>query len=308
METLIWIGLAFGGGVALRSSVVQHGPGAAPVNAYLFHLALPALAFRELQQAQWSLTLLWLPVLWLGLFGVNALAATALARRLGWSRGTTGALVLTTGLGSASFIGLPMVQALQGAEALPYGVMHAQLGSVPAICVLGALAARAFATPATAQGCGMLDALTRSSLPLLATAAGALVPPAVVPHWMDQGLAMLATTLGPVAMFAAGLQLRLEGLTKLLRPLGTGLLLKLLFAPALLGALVLPWGALSPVELHTTVLQLATPPAALAVAFASRHQLAPQLAALMVAVGTPASLLTLPLWSWAMALGGISAS
>ena len=53
---------------------------------------------------------------WL-LFALALAVLWPLARARGWSRGTLGALVLTTGLANTAFVGFPLIEALYGARA-----------------------------------------------------------------------------------------------------------------------------------------------------------------------------------------------
>jgi predicted permease len=97
-------------------------------------------------------------------------------------------------------------------------------------------------------------------------------------------------------MLTIGLSVRLTLPRDELKPLVTGLLLKLALMPAL-AALLVPMLGLQDEMARTTVLEAAMPPMVTAGALAIAHNLAPRLAAAMVGYGLLLSLLTLPLWA-----------
>jgi predicted permease len=132
--------------------------------------------------------------------------------------------------------------------------------------------------------------------PLWALVLGFTVMPAEPPTWIAGGLQRLSDALLPLAMLTIGLSVRLTLPREELKPLVTGLLLKLALMPAL-AALLVPMLGLQDEMARTTVLEAAMPPMVTAGALAIAHNLAPRLAAAMVGYGLLLSLLTLPLWA-----------
>src|SRR5690625_5558692 len=63
------------------------------------------------------------------------------ARWLRWSRSVTGAMLLIVPLGNTSFMGIPLIEALLGTEALPYAILYDQFGTVIALNTYGVLVA-----------------------------------------------------------------------------------------------------------------------------------------------------------------------
>ena len=132
--------------------------------------------------------------------------------------------------------------------------------------------------------------------PLWALVLGFTVMPAQPPAWLAGGLQRLSDALLPLAMLTIGLSVRLSLPREELKPLASGLLLKLALMPALAMALV-PLLGLHGAMARATVLESAMPPMVTAGALAIAHGLAPRLAAAMVGYGVLLSLLTLPLWA-----------
>lgn len=97
-------------------------------------------------------------------------------------------------------------------------------------------------------------------------------------------------------MLTIGLSVKLALPRDELKPLASGLLLKLLAMPALAWLLVRAIGMQGDMA-RTTVLESAMPSMVTAGALAISHNLAPRLAAAVVGYGLLLSLLTLPLWA-----------
>ena len=132
--------------------------------------------------------------------------------------------------------------------------------------------------------------------PLLALIVGFTAMPEQPPRWIASALQQLSDALLPLAMLTIGLSVKLALPRDELKPLATGLALKLAVMPAL-ALLLVPLIGLHGDMARTTVLESAMPSMVTAGALAIAHNLAPRLAAAMVGYGLLLSLLTLPLWA-----------
>src|SRR5690606_11018524 len=102
---------------------------------------LPALILAELPELALGADLV-VPVA--AAWACLALAAASVgigARRHGWPRATTGALLLVTPLGNTTFLGLPLVEALLGTDAIPRALAIDQLGTFVGLSTYGAVVA-----------------------------------------------------------------------------------------------------------------------------------------------------------------------
>jgi malate permease and related proteins len=99
------------------------------LNKFLIYVILPALALKYMPNIQLEKKLL-LPVLtaWIN-FGVSWLLFGTLGRKLQWKRSLTGCLIIVAGLANTSFVGIPMVNALYGPEAVQLAFLIDQAGS-----------------------------------------------------------------------------------------------------------------------------------------------------------------------------------
>ena len=286
-------------GIVLRASGRLPEGSHLTLNAVIVNVALPALAFAGVRSLHFDAALLFAVAMpWL-VFALGAGFFLIVARALGFSRATTGGLVLTGALGNTSFVGLPMIEIFFGRDAMRIGLVIDQLGSYLVLSTLGLVAAAAFsgsrATPADVVG-----RLVRFP-PLLAMVAAVLCSGLPIPAWVDAMLMRLADTIPPLAMLSVGLQLRLAAFAGNRSALAVGLGFKLFLVPFLMAPLYL---GLLPESMHATariaVLESAMAPMIGAGIVAMQYKLNAPLVSLMLGVGIPLSLMTVPAWWYAL--------
>ena len=301
MTNLVLLLLCLGLGAALRHWQLLPPNAAGVLNQLLVLVLLPALTFLHLAEARPEVRML-LPMLmpWL-LFGAGWLFFAALGRRLGWARGTTGALILTGGISSVSFVGFPIFEMLYGAEGLALGLVMSLAGSILVSVTLGVVVGSWYGA-ARPTWRGMVGNVLRFP-PFLAFVA-ALAAHAVGgyrhPALLRGVLERLSAPFPVIALLSVGLQLQWRVPAGRVRLLAWGLGYKLLLAPLLVGAVYV--GLLHQHGPATTVciLGAAIGPMNTAAVIADRYGLDPPLAAQMVGLGIPLSLPLLALLAWAL--------
>jgi predicted permease len=296
MTNLLLLAAAFVAGIVLRRT--GRFPDSTPIalNGFVVHVSLPALTLLHVHRLQLDRSLA-LTALMPWLFFVAAWGFYRLAgRAAGLPSRTVGALILVTGLGNTSFVGLPMIEAWYGKEWLGVGVVADQLGSFLALSTLGILTATAYSSGAASP-----RELARRILlfpPFQALVLALLLRPVAYPDAMVQVLQKLGDTLTPLALASVGFQLRFRLAPGVLRPLALGLAFKLLLGPAVVYLLyVLLLGAGGPV-VRVTIFEAAMAPMITAGIIAIDHDLDPPLVTLLLGVGIPLSFLTLAGWWW----------
>jgi predicted permease len=267
------------------------------LNAVIVHLALPAVTLRTLHGFAFDAEHL-LPVLmpWVP-FAIGAILFWAIGRALGLTRAQVGALTLVGGFGNTSFVGLPMIEALQGREGLGLGLLIDQLGSYLALSTLGVAAAAWYAV---GPHVGARDMAHRIATfpPVIALVMVLALRPLPLAPALDQALARIGDTLAPLALLSAGMQLRLDALSEHARALALGLSYKLVLAPALAVTALWLAGAAPDTTTQVSVIEAAMPPMIGAGIVAAQANLAPRLVSLMVGVGIPLGLMTACGWHW----------
>lgn len=271
------------------------------LNRAVLWVCLPAVVLKSVHAVPLSTRLL-APVLGLWLVFALAAAAAVLFVRRGGARGVAGALALCAGLANTSFVGLPLVGALGGDEALGPAVVVDQLGSFFALAV-GAVPLAAW----LAGGKASVGFVARRLLlfpPFVALVAALLLRPMPFPRAVETALAALGVLLSPLALASVGWQLEPAALKGQGARVALGLSYKLALAPLVMwGLLGLTAPALGLPE-RVAVAQAAMAPMVTGGVLAAEYELEPKLAAGLIAVGVPLSLVTVPAWWWLLGAVG----
>ena len=302
MENIILLLFCLAAGIALRASGRVPPDGHQAINAFVINLALPALALLQIPELQFSGRLL-VPISmpWL-MFAAVATAIWLAGAKLGFSRNTTGALIMTAGLANTSFMGVPMIEAFYGRSYMAIGLLIDQLGTYLVLSTLG-LAIACLCSQGTASTSEIARRVATFP-PLLAVIAAVALAAAHVayPPLVTALLQRLAGTLAPLALISVGLQLRLGALGGKLPELALGLGVKLLAAPAVLALFyVLLVGAGGQMT-RVTLFEAAMGPQIGGAIVATQYGLDPPLVSLMVGIGTLTAFLSLPVWWYLLEL------
>jgi predicted permease len=232
MTHFLLIGICIIAGMLFRRSHILPADAHKGINAFIIYLALPAVSFKYLPHIQWSSQLLFAAlapvIVWAGAW----LYVTLYGRATGMDKATAGGMKLTSGLCNTSFLGFPLIAAYFGEQYIGTAVICDQVSfmliSIPGIIV----AVRA--SQQQELGVGLLLKRVLTFPPLLGC-VGALV----LPHFINfEPLSPLfdelAATVGPMALFSIGLQLRFTGWREEVKHLSASLIYKLMLAPALI--------------------------------------------------------------------------
>jgi predicted permease len=287
-------------GVLLRKSRRAPDNAHLSINAFIIHVALPALILSQIHGLKLKSELLFpVSMPWL-LFAVSVPVFALLGKWMKFPAGVTGALIITAGLANTSFVGLPMIETFYGAGDLSTGILIDQLGTYLVLSTLGITVACIYSS-GTASWRQIAQRVVTFP-PLLALLLALVLSPVGYPPWLAAMLHRLGDTLAPLALVSVGMQLRLDQLHGNRLPLSLGLGFKLVLAPLLLAALYV--GALSwhSDTSRVTIFEAAMGPQIGGAIVAMQYGLSPALITLMVGVGIALSFLTLPLWYFGLTL------
>lgn len=266
----------------------------AALNSFVIHVSLPALTLLYIHDLKLSGEVLLVALMaWL-VFGLSAGFFWLIGRWLALPRATTGALIVVGGLGNTSFFGLPMVEAYYGQSGLATAIVADQLGSFFALSVLGITVAGIYSSgrPTASE---IAQRILRFP-PFIALLLALLLIPVGYADWFSALLKRLGDTLAPLALLSVGLQLRFGHVLEHGRNLALGLGFKLLLAPLAIYLLYVQLLGAQGQAIQVTLFEAAMPPMITAAIVASEHDLDPDLANLMVAVGLLVSFFTLYGW------------
>ena len=286
-------------GVVLRASRRLPPDAHLTLNAVIVNVALPALTFASVRKFTFDRSLAFAVAMPWVVFAVGLAFFLYVARKLEFDRATTGCLLMTGALGNTSFIGLPMIETFFGRDAMHIGLLIDQLGSYLILSTAGLAAAASFAGRNASAADMARRILTfppfQALLLTLATMQLALPP------WVDGMLMRLGEAIPMLAMLSVGCQLRVDDLIGNRRALAVGLAFKLLLVPAFIATLylgLLPVGMRDTV--NVTIFESAMAPMIGGAIVAAQYQLNAPLTGLMVGVGIPLSLVTVPAWWYVM--------
>jgi predicted permease len=292
MQNIILLLLCLAIGIALRGVGRVPDNAHTTLNTYIIYVAFPALILVQVHglhiepRVLFSVSMPWLLfIIGTGLFWI-------MAQYLRLPPTTTGALMLTGGLGNTSFIGLPMIEALYGKSGIATGILIDTLGTYLVLSTLGVTIACIYSRGTTTARSVVKRVVTFP--PLIAVMAAMALMDLSYPTWLGDVLSRLGGTLAPLALVSVGLQLRPDALQGNRTPLAIGLSYKLIAAPALLGVLYFGLLGLSDGNMRVTVLESAMGPQIGGAIVASQYGLNPALVTLMVGAGTVLAFMTAP--------------
>lgn len=285
---------------------LRHFPAnsAQTLNSFIIFLSLPALVFSQVPQLLVTMDFQgnwWVPVsmAWI-CFLLALIFFSYLGKRWQWSRAKTGALILTAGLGNTSFVGFPILEALIGPEAIPIGILVDQPGSFLVLSTLGIFVAALYSGNKVTSGFITKRVLTFP--PFIALVISGV--------WAASGLygfevisplfSKVSATLVPLALFSVGFQLRfdLKVLQKRWIPLSVGLGFKLILVPIFFSFFYMKLLKGDDLVTHVTVLESAMATMITSAVVATEFNLDSEMANLMVGIGIPLSLISVPLWNY----------
>jgi malate permease and related proteins len=183
----------------------------ASINAYIIHVALPALILGQIHGFRLTPELLFpVSMPWV-LFALSVPVFVILGRLMQFPAGVTGALIITAGLANTSFVGLPMIETFYGAKDLSTGILIDQLGTYLVLSTLGITVACIYSTGSASWA--EIAQRIATFPPLIALVLALTLSPIGYPMWLAAMLHRLGDTLAPLALVSVGLQLRLDQLS-----------------------------------------------------------------------------------------------
>jgi hypothetical protein len=286
-------------GIVLRAARRLPDDAHVTLNAVIINVALPALTFASVRRFTFDPSLGFAVAMPWVVFAVGAVFFLGAARAFGLDRPTTGGLLMTGALGNTSFLGLPMIETFFGRDAMRVGLLIDQLGSYLILSTVGLAAAAAFAGLRASPAAMALRVLRFPPfVALVLTVVTVRVP---LPLWIDPMLMRLADSIPMLAMLSVGCQLKVADLVGNRKALAVGLGFKLLLVPALIAVLYL---GLLPERMrevaNVTVFESAMAPMIGGAIVAAQYELNTPLTGLMLGIGIPLSLVTVPAWWYAL--------
>jgi predicted permease len=302
MANFIIIGLCILAGILFRKSKTLPKDAHKGINAWIIYIALPAASFKYLPHIVWTKDLLF-PVLapicvWL--FGW--LFVTAYSRSQKLSRATTGGLKLTSSLSNTSFLGFPLIAAYFSEKDQAIAIICDQATFMLLSTIGIVVAIRSSQNQKLSAQLVLKKVLTFP--PLIGCILALTVPHFISISPLEPLFEKLAGTVGPLALFSIGLQLKFGGWFGELKHISVALLYKLILAPVAVLAIAVLLG-LSGTIARITIFEMAMPTLVTAGVVADQYNLNPKLANLVVGVGIVLCFVTTGLWWLVLTYSGL---
>ncbi len=263
---------------------------AGKLNRFVIYVSLPAMIFLQIPTLNFGgETLIPVTVAWV-VMAVSAVLVLSVSRYMNFSKEITGSLMLVTVLTNSSFMGIPLISAYLGSEALPYILVYDQLGTFLALATYGTFIASYYSSQSKLSF--RIVALKVVTFPPLVSLVIALFLSGVTYNiYIKDTLEILALTIVPLGLTAVGLQLQFKLPKEERKPFYVSLFIKLIIAPVLALAIcyVMGWDSLIA---KVSILEASMAPMVTAAAMASMIGLAPRLSNAIVGYGILASFVT----------------
>lgn len=268
---------------------------AEPAGRWVVTVALPALILVRLPELVGDAASIrdgaLVPVLaaWSTIL-VGVAAVVLASRRAEWPAGVTGALLMVVPLGNTSFLGLPVVNAVLGADHVPSALAFDQLGTFLALATYGTWVTGRFGSAG-----GSARAMLRRLLtfpPFLALLASTVFMRFDMPGPAVDVLGWLGRTVAPVAMVSLGL--RFVPRLRPARPgvLVFGLAVKMALMPGLVALAAVALGDPGAAEWSSSIVEASMPPMVTAGLIGVSAGFDEELTTSLVAAGTVLAVVT----------------
>ncbi len=290
MENFILIVLAISIGYLFNRLRIFPEESAAILNKFVIFVSLPAMILLQIPKLSFSMEFVIPIIIAWSVTIVTAVITLVFSKILHFTKEVTGALMLVAVLTNSSFLGIPLINAYLGAEALPFILVYDQMGTFLALSTYGIFVAAYYSDQSEINFRVMaVKALTFPPFIFLLIALFFVNTP--FPDVISNVLSVLANTIVPVALVAVGLQLQFRLPGHEIQPFGIALFIKLIISPMVALAIVslAGWTTLAA---SVSVMEAGMAPMVTAGAMASLYGLAPRLTSAIVGYGILLSFLT----------------
>ena len=266
------------------------------LNSFIIYVCLPALTLlytTEIRFERSQILPILMPYL---LFGFAFIFFKIIAPIAQFDCSTTGALTLTAGISSISFVGFPIFELLFGKEGLQMGVLMSQAGSFVVCGTLGIFTASYYSSAEVSGKKIVKDILQFPPFLAFCIAVFLNILNFHFPVWSVDILRKMGSPFSILALTSIGLQISFNREDLQIKPLLYGLFYKLLLAPLLIFI-----GYIIIIGDHSLVGKISVIGAALgsmntATIIAINYGLNPKLATQMVSISIPLSFINVGIW------------
>lgn len=302
MASFLLIGICIIAGILFRKSRTLPRDAHKGLNAWIIYIALPATSFKYLPHITWTKDLL-LPVIApLCVWFLGWLFISLYSKTQKLSKATTGGLKLVSSLSNTSFIGFPLIMAYFSEKELGIAIICDQI-TFTILSTLGVIVAiRSSQNQKLSAKLVLKKVLTFP--PLMGCVLALTIPRYVNISTLNPLFEKLAGTVGPLALFSIGLQLRFGGWFSEVKHIGFALLYKLIIAPLSVLIIAILLGISGSIA-RIAIFEMAMPTLLTAGVVADQYNLNPKLSSLVVGIGILLAFITTGIWWLILTYSGL---
>ena len=265
------------------------------INTWILYLALPAVSFKYLPKVEWSQEMLF-PILSTVVIAVGSLFYMKFySKAKGYSERSQRSLELASGYSNTSFIGFPLISAFYGEQYLSIAIICDQTMFL-CLSTIGIVSA----LKGGSNGSGTISSsfiLKRlfTFPPFLSCISALILSQFVDLSPAEPFFDKLAATVGPLALFSVGLQLKFNGWRKLWSQISMSMVYKLMIAPAVVMLLALVIGIKGDVA-KISIFEAAMPTLVTSSIIAEQFKLNTKLTNLIIGISIIVGFFTAAFW------------
>lgn len=273
------------------------------LNSLIVYFFIPVITLYQIPKINFEWNLVWLSVTPFMVYFFSFICMKMWSRITQADRKTEGALIMTCGIGSTSFVGFPIFEILYGSAGLSYGIILSLAGTIFVFNTVGLSTGLYYAQQSPNHRALLKKILTFPPLVVFFIAILLNISNISIPPVADEVLGILAAPFSVVALLTIGMQIDFEIDREFLKNILAGQLFKLVIAPLII--YVFMWHIL---DLQDVVAKVCILGAAIgsmnAVSIvAAQLGLNPRLSTLMPAIGIPLSVPVLFIVDWLLTSG-----
>ncbi|MBA3025408.1 MAG: AEC family transporter [Sulfurimonas sp.] len=290
MENFLLIFVSIFAGYLIQKANIFSKDAATTLNQFVIYISFPAIILLQVPKISFSMEMLYPAfIAWIVMF-FSALAVLFISKMMHFSKEITGALMLVGVLTNSSFLGIPIVNAYLGADAIAYVLVYDQLGTFLAFTIYGTFVASYYSSEHKLD----FKLITRKLLtfpPFMALLLAFFLIGREFHPAITSTLSSLSATIVPLALVAVGLQLQFRLPKDDFKPFGAALFVKLIFAP-LVAIIICEIFDFHGLFAQVSILEAGMAPMITAGVLASMAGLAPRLSSSIVGYGILVSFVT----------------
>ncbi|MCA4777970.1 AEC family transporter [Empedobacter stercoris] len=295
MTNFILIAVCIIAGMVFKATKSIHPDAHKGINTWILYLALPAVSFKYLPKVEWSQEMLF-PILSTVVIAVGSLFYMKFySKAKGYSERSQRSLELASGYSNTSFIGFPLISAFYGEQYLSIAIICDQTMFL-CLSTIGIVSA----LKGGSNGSGTISSsfiLKRlfTFPPFLGCISALILSQFVDLSPTEPFFDKLAATVGPLALFSVGLQLKFNGWRKLWSQISMSMVYKLIIAPAVVMLLALVIGIKGDVA-KISIFEAAMPTLVTSSIIAEQFKLNTKLTNLIIGISIIVGFFTAAVW------------